>query len=153
MSEATKKIFYRAGYKYQLAERYTAMIGNKPKVHVCTKFITLEKCGYLHIQVGYAWDGASGPVRDVPGVMRASLVHDALYQLMRMRKLSARNWRKKADLLFRRMCIEDGVPRALADVYYLGLRLGGALSANPRNAKPIIEAPCSANYAIVEDDQ
>jgi hypothetical protein len=32
---------------------------------------------------GYAWNGPSGPTLDTRNFMRGSLVHDALYQLMR----------------------------------------------------------------------
>ena len=57
---------------------------------------------------GYAWDGAD-LCPEVKAVMRASLEHDAVYQLIRKRELP-RSWRAEADRLFRRLCIEDGMP-------------------------------------------
>ena len=37
----------------------------------------------LYISKGYSWDGPSGPAIDTPDWIKASLVHDALYQLIR----------------------------------------------------------------------
>ena len=35
------------------------------------------------VEKDYAWDGPSGPTIDTSNSMRASLVHDVLYQAMR----------------------------------------------------------------------
>jgi hypothetical protein len=57
---------------------------------------------------GYAWDGASGPTYDSKSSMRASLVHDALYQLMgEYPELLA--WRLYADDLLYKICQQDGM--------------------------------------------
>ena len=45
--------------------------------------MSLNESGCLQIAAGYAWDGASGPTIDTRNSMIASLVHDALYQLIR----------------------------------------------------------------------
>ena len=45
---------------------------------------------------GYSWDGASGPVLDTKSVHLASLVHDGLYQAIRLRKLNE-DQKGKAD--------------------------------------------------------
>ena len=138
---ARKRIAYRSGYKYQLDKAYTIGISIKPKKDIDTKFIKLDKTGKLTVVAGYAWDGPSGPVVDRKENMRASLVHDALYQLMRNRKLTARRHQDKADRLFMKLCIEDGVTRTLARAYYAGLRIGGNPSTDPKNKKEIHRAP------------
>jgi len=41
--------------------------------------------------------------------MRGSLVHDALYQLMRLSALDYKAHRKRADEILREICLEDGI--------------------------------------------
>ena len=136
-----KRIAYRSGYKYQLARTYTIGINIRPRKAIVTKFIELSETGKLTVIDSYAWDGPSGPVIDTKENMRASLVHDALYQLMRYKKLTAKAHKVKADKLFKKMCIEDGVPKMTAHIYYLGLRLGGRPATDPKNKKKIHKAP------------
>jgi len=76
-------IRYRDGYKYQLAEDHTLLIDITPDEGVGNDFVYLGKSGMLVIRKGYAWDGPSGPTVDTRDSLRGSLVHDALYQLMR----------------------------------------------------------------------
>ena len=73
--------------------------------------------------------------------MRASLVHDALYQLMRHEELSARTHRKAADQLFKDICKEDGVSSVRASIYYKALRKFGKPAASPQNKKIVHRAP------------
>lgn len=134
-------IKYRSGYKYQLASNYSIKTNIKPKKKVNQKFITLTKNGNLTVLDGYAWDGPSGPVLDTKENIRASLVHDAFYQLMRLRHLTAKRHKDKADKLFERMCVQDGVPRITARIYYLGLKMGGKPSTDPKNKKKVRRAP------------
>jgi len=79
----TTKITYKNGYKYQLYNNYKIKTTIYPKSNITTDFIDLDKNGTLTIKKGYAWDGASGIAIDTCNFMRGSLVHDALYQLMR----------------------------------------------------------------------
>ena len=134
-------IRYRSGYKYQLATSYSMPITIKPKKDIKTEFITLDTKGKLTIKEGYAWDGPSGPVVDTKQNMRASLVHDALYQLMRLKKLSAMAYKDSSDKIFKNICIKDGVPKKIASAYYLGLKLGGKPATDPKNKKKIHRAP------------
>ena len=87
------------------------------------------KC--LFIGPGYAWDGASGPTVDTKGTMRAALVHDALYQLMRLGVIP-QSKRKAIDKLFRRHLKEDGVNLIRRTYFYLAVRWFGAGSASPK---------------------
>ncbi len=134
-------IRYRSDYKYQLAEGYEIDTLIRPKVDIRTEFIHLDIAGNLLVKKSYAWDGPSGPVKDTQENMRASLVHDALYQLMRNKHLNARTWRKAADIQFMEICKEDGVSSRTAHLWYRGLRRFGKPSASPENKKKIVRAP------------
>ena len=134
-------IEYRSGYKYQLASNYSIKSNIKPNKEVDDKFIKLDKNGYLTIVEGYAWDGPSGPVVDTNENLRASLIHDAFYQLMRHRRITAKEYKDKADKLFKKICIDDGVPAATAKIYYIGLKMGGKPSTDPKNKKKVHRAP------------
>ena len=134
-------IEYRSGYKYQLARDYGVKVSVRPDRDIDTEFIRLTTGGMLFVRKGYAWDGPSGPVKDNKENMRGSLVHDALYQLMRNKELSTRTHRKAADLEFKNMCKADGVSKFWASVYYKGLRKFGKPAASPQNKKKIARAP------------
>lgn len=84
----------------------------------------------LRIREGYAWDGASGPSVDTDGTMRAALVHDALYQAMRLGAL-VQNRRGAVDRLFRRHLKEDGVNFVRRWYWYRAVRWFGGSSAQP----------------------
>ena len=136
-------IRYRSDYKYQLAEEYKISISVKPKSNIETEFIDLDTDGNLTVKNSYAWDGPSGPVKDTDENMRASLVHDALYQLMRNDKLKSRTHRKAADQEFKDICKADGVSNFRVSVYYKVLRKFGKPAASPQNKKMIVRAPLS----------
>ena len=134
-------IRYRSDYKYQLAEGYEINISIRPKGNIKTEFTDLDTAGKLTVKRGYAWDGPSGPVIDTQDNMRASLVHDALYQLMRNKQLNARTHRRAADREFREICKADGVSSRTANIWYKGLRRFGKPAASPANKKKIARAP------------
>ena len=136
-----ESISYHTGYKYQLAADYSIATRIKPDEAIDGRFIALDESGKLTVKSGYAWDGVSGPVLDTEQNLRASLVHDAFYQLMRKRELKAKDWRNKADKLFRDMCKQDGVPSSVARAYYEVLKRLGKPSADPKNAKVVLQAP------------
>lgn len=125
-------------WKYQLMEDHVADI----PVHGIVfenDFIALEK-GMLLIRKGYCWDGASGPTFDTLSTMRASLVHDALYQLIREGVIGM-PFRRFADKLFYKMLREDGMGRLRAWYFYRAVRQFGESSAKPRKAEPVRSAP------------
>ncbi len=134
-------IRYRGDYKYQLASEYRIKIKILPEENIVTDFIELDATGELKVKNGYAWDGPSGPVIDTKENLRASLIHDALYQLMRVEKLKSRTHRKTADRIFRNICKQDGVSRVRANIYYKALRKFGKPAASPENKKKIRRAP------------
>jgi len=103
------QIAYRSGYKYQLAVNYLVALpqfNGLIQSEIKTKYISLTKYGdtwVLVILAGYAWDGATGAF----DFMRPSLVHDALYQLMRMGFLVEETHRIVADQILRETFLED----------------------------------------------
>jgi len=134
-------ISYKKGYKYQIVEPYATDIPIKPDRDIDTDYIALTAAGRLTIKKGYAWDGPSGPTIDTLNFMRGSLVHDALYQLMREKHLDKVTHRKTADELLRKMCKEDGMSSIRAWWVYVAVRKFGDTSADPANEKKVIKAP------------
>lgn len=133
------KIYYRKGFKYQLAKTYsiqTDIVGYDIK----TDFISLTPSGILTLYEGYASDGPSGPTLDSPSSMRGAFVHDGFYQLERLELISQKE-RIKIDKLLHDICEEDGMWKYRADVWLWAVRNFGASSANPEHEKPVIEAP------------
>ena len=60
-----------------------------------------SKDSILEIKKGYAWDGASGPIINTQDTLVASLVHDVLYQAMRLNLIKSNSENKKiADKIF-----------------------------------------------------
>ena len=138
---AASKIRYRGGYKYQLVDDYCTQVTPKPEKFILTPFVRLDLDGYLYIVSGYAWDGPSGPAIDTSNFMRGSLVHDALYQLMRLGHLEAGKHRKMADEDLRRLCLEDGMSSIRAWWVYQGVRFGAGPAAAVGGDAPPMEAP------------
>ena len=97
-----------------------------------TEYIKLEGTGKLTIAERYAYDGASGPTWHDKTNMKSSLIHDALYGLMREGHLD-KSYRKYADELFRQMCLEDGMGKFRAWYYYNAVRIFGGRTLNSRN--------------------
>ena len=129
-------------YKYQLMSDYRYQTAIKVKKDVIINgFIILSSLGLLTISKGYAWDGPSGPTFDTLNFMRGSLIHDALYQLMREGLLDHRQHRGTADQILHDTCRADGMSRLRAWIVLKGLTLFGSISANPKLKKPSIWAP------------
>ena len=133
-------IYYKSDYKHQLTEDYVITIPIKPKNLIITPFIVLAVNGTLRVRAGYSWDGCSGII-DTHCNLRASLVHDALYQLMRQKYLISRTHRKAADRIFKEICVEDGVSGIRSTIYYKVLRRLGGAAANPKNRKEVKQSP------------
>jgi len=136
-----KCISYKEDYKYQLTEAYSTEITIKPKNDIDFDYIVLSSDGVISIKKGYAWDGPSGPTIDTLNFMRGSLVHDALYQLMRENILDKNTHREQADKLLHEICIQDGMSSIRAWWVYKGVRIGGDSAASASNKKPIKKAP------------
>jgi hypothetical protein len=130
------QIYYREGYKYQLAEDYYVRVPIKG-YSVAADFLYLDPSGMLVIKRGYAWDGATG-APDFKVVMRGSLVHDALYQLMRLGKIP-KTYKTIADRVFKLICEEAGAYSITAEIYWRGVDIFGKLGLG--KDRPVLEAP------------
>ena len=133
-------IKYKQGFKYQLNEDYSLRINILPTDPIETDYLRLGTSGILRIKKGYAWDGASGITFDSKSSMRGALVHDALYQLLRL-KLLSQTYRNYADELLRDICIEDGMWKWRANMWYKAVRKFADFAADPKNKKQVLTAP------------
>ena len=140
-------IEYKKGYKYQIVDGYTTTIPMRPATDLRSPsgYIELSQAGVLKIKKEYAWDGPSGPTIDTLDFMRGSLVHDALYQLMRENLLDKDEDRDAADRLLQQMCRDDGMWVLRAWWVYIGLKFFGDPAADPANKRPVTKAPTIVN--------
>ena len=132
-------------YKYQLMKLYIQATDIKSfkldKAHL-KDYLKLTDDGKLEIKKGYAWDGPSGPTIDTLNFMRGSLVHDALYQLIREKAIPY-SFKDYTDQLLKKICREDGMSRFRAWYVYQAVKWFGHKGAKPGSGKPdkIICAP------------
>ncbi len=84
--------------------RLTASFEVKTRIkgyRIANGLITLMDDGTLHLAYGYKWDGASGPTWDTHATIKASAVHDALYQLMATGRLpKTERWKADGELWY-----------------------------------------------------
>jgi hypothetical protein len=135
------RIKYRSGYKYVLVEDYATQLAFvRPARDIETEYIVLSRSGLLWVRHGYAWNGASGPTVDTRDSMRGSLVHDALYQLIREGLLEPEQ-RRNADRELREICVEDGMPEVRAGYWFAAVRCFGTGAASAGGGAPVLTAP------------
>jgi len=139
MSAVTSSIEYKSGYKYQLVSDFSVDI-DIVGYNVATDYITLNNTGGLLILKGYAWDGPSGPTYDSKNSLRASLVHDSLYQCMRLGLLPS-EVRVHADEELNKILKEDGMWVIRRWYWLRGVRWFAGGAARLGNIKTIHTAP------------
>ena len=88
-----------------------------------TDYLKLEG-NTLTIFSGYAWDGASKVLFQTNNLACPSLIHDALYQLLR-EKVIEQKYRKKIDKTFYKHCRGEGVNIFRARIMYRLVRIFG----------------------------
>lgn len=105
-----------------------------------TPWIQLHKDGRLDLAKGYQWDFGSGPAIDTPEMIKASLVHDAFYELMNLGEIP---WdvRRPADRLLRDMLRDSGTGLLRSTWVYLGVRLGYPILRALGRMGPNVERP------------
>lgn len=119
-----ENIYYKERkYKYQITRPYTILL-NITGYNISEIYFHLKEDGTLTVHALYAYDGPSGPTIDTKDSLRAALVHDVLYQMMRM-KLLPEDYKDYADNLFREILIEDGMSELRADIWWEGVHVGG----------------------------
>lgn len=125
-------IFYKDGYKYQLYQDYEYQLGPEfPDIarEIETDFLYLNDDKLLIVKKGYAWDGTSGPTFHTKNFMRGSLIHDALYQLIRQGYLDNNICRRLADLVLYDTIRKDGMWWIRANIVYYAVRVFGNTAA------------------------
>ena len=137
-------------YKYELAKEYSVPLPDFSKEEFVMKYVAYMG-GQLTIKKGYQWDGPSGPTFDTPAFMRGSLVHDALYQLMRfharwedgklINRPAVEAMREKADNYLRQICREDGMSAVRAWWVWRAVRRFGDNHIRPPEDPPLLSAP------------
>jgi len=139
MRKESEYIYYKTGYKYQLTRDawfWTDIRG----FDIETKFIHLYEDGWVWIRAGYAWDGASGPTKDTKTSMRGSLLHDSLYQLIRLEALPD-IVREASDIELKKRCLQDGMWEVRVNVWERVLKKVGKYFADPKKKKIELRAP------------
>ena len=138
-----KKITHKK-YKYKTTRLYHLMLRFKPLANINGRYYQFLTNGYLLICKDYVWDGASGPTLDTKNTMRASCVHDVLYQMIREQKLRL-EMKDNADKELARIMEEDWKAcniltktwnKVRSSYYYWGVRLFGRWSCVPGSQKP-----------------
>ena len=131
---------YKSGYRYISQESFVVNVGSDLHAPTTAKFASIV-AESLCIMPGYAWDGASFILFTWFGTptrwLVPSLVHDALYQMIREGLLD-RQYREAVDRLFRAMLIERGVWRLVAWAAYYAVRVFGNFAV--RKTNPVREA-------------
>lgn len=141
-SEMKNRIRYRCRkYKYQLVEPYEIMLPELIGDSFETPYFSFDTYSILTINALYAWDGPSGPTIDTPSFMRGSLVHDVLYQAIRLGLLPV-ECKEIADNILYRLCREDGMSWLRAQWVLRAVRKFGGSSCEPgTDDDDIKEAP------------
>ena len=132
--------FY-SGFKHQLAEDEWFQTAIYPQEDVSTELIELSTQGLLRVRKHYAWDGASGPVVDRKSNYSASCAHDALYELLRKRKLPRGFW-ELADAEYIRLLKDRG--KAFRITIWMdakGLAIAGGKYSRPKELRKLKFAP------------
>ena len=128
--------YRKISYKYILEQDYSIVIPwlllpfKSSTTFINPVFNNALRHMNIKIDMGYAWDGCSGPTIDTEGTMEASLVHDALYQLIRLGNIPLRK-RKFADKLFLDLLEENKVNLIRRWYFYLAVRWFGEKAAQP----------------------
>jgi hypothetical protein len=142
-------LVYARGYKYQTRRAFAVLLPEMRgavALPAVTDWLEFDADGWLRIRAGYAWDGASGPTWDSKSSMRGSVVHDALYQLMRLGLLS-QEWRPVVDKLFERLCLEDKMLPPRARLWYHAVRVFASPATDPAAESPDEMAGCGCPAA------
>lgn len=133
-------IYYKSGYKYQLTREYGLQTSVFPFQFIDHPYVKLSTGGDMLISSGYAWDGATWAI-DTKNFMRASLVHDAFYQLIREGLLPT-VFRRAADEELFRICREDGMSQIRAWTVFRAVRFAALFYDQKAVApKPELSAP------------
>lgn len=135
--------YIKGDWKYRLYEPVTYATGIVNRGWFL-RYCSISASGLLTIKPGYCWDGPSGPTFDTKSFMRGSLIHDALYQLLRETGfgdgLPHDSRRKRADKILRDVCLQDGMWAWRAAWVYRAVR-NFASQSSAAKLRKVYEAP------------
>ena len=136
-------ISYQEGFRYVLREPYSldlSAYGFRPIIHAESgnAWVSIDEHSVLRVAETYAWDGDSGPARTTRASLRASLVHDALYQLIRIGALRPTE-KHLADQVYRDILLANGMWAPRTWWRGLALRVFGANALT--HERPVLTAP------------
>ena len=134
MIERDKCLYFCRGYKYQVKRTFHIRLAIVPFAPVDLPFVKVSMAGLTEILLGYAWDGASGPTWDTLNSMTGSLVHDVIYQLIRLGLIDPK-FKEYGDQVLHNLCTEDGMFSLRADYWRWAVLEFGAGSTKP-SAEP-----------------
>ena len=140
MIERDKSLYYSEGYKYQVKKDYHIKLDIVPYTPINLPFVHMQMDGTTTIYAGYAWNGASGPTWDTLSSMIASLVHDLIYQLIRLGLIDVK-YKEYGDQVLHDLCTEDGMCSWRADYWRWAVLEFGTSSCRPSAEPEILIAP------------
>lgn len=129
-----KCLYFRRGYKYVVKRDYHIKLDIVPYAPIDVDHMQMDMQGNTVIRAGYPWNGASGPTWDTLTSMAGSLVHDLIYELIRLGLIDAA-YKGYADHLLHDICVEDGMWGFRADYWRWAVLKFGAGSCRP-SAEP-----------------
>ena len=138
--ERDKCLYFSEGYKYWVRQDFHIKLDIIPDEYINLQFVTMDLDGDTVIRQGYAWNGASGPTWDTLNSMIGSLVHDVIYQLIRLGLIN-RSYKEYADTVLHDLCTEDGMYSWRADYWRWAVLNFGDGSCLPSAEPKILVAP------------
>jgi len=125
----SERIQYLAGIKYRLDKPYRLKVKLNSDNIVCRHVSYTD--GELLIDREFVWDGVTGMWINESAAMRGSLVHDAIYHLIRECGIDDSNAKIADDLLYQ-FSREDGVSWTLAQIMHYTTKYLGPYGRDPK---------------------
>lgn len=123
---------YKKRYQYELLDSFSFSTSFKPPSNVELKYIRIDTDGKITAKPGYAWDGATGAI-DTKSTMKASLLHDICYQLLKLNVIPMR-YRKEFDGLYYKTALQNGMFIGRAFYHYAAVRIFGDNALKKRSS-------------------
>ena len=128
--------------KYQLAEDEVIILPHYHYGNISTDLIIIRPRVFgiaeMRIKKYFCWDGPSGPAVDTENFMLPSVVHDALYWLIRWELLPL-SYRAVADDLMYDLCLRNGMFKIRAKYCCWAVKRFAKKAASPENKRIIYE--------------
>jgi hypothetical protein len=133
-------LYYTEGWKYQTKRIYHFKLAIRPYAPIDLPFLKISMDGDTIVLPGYAWNGASGPTWDTKNSIVGSLIHDIIYQLIRMGLIDPA-YKEYADNVLHDVCTEDGMWKTRADYWRWAVLTFGQGSLRPHDEPLELMAP------------